>query len=341
MNSSTPYNQYALCREMLQTPEVIRAFDSAAVEHVAPASDMILLTGEGSSRIFPARQTITRGLREGWPLQIVTEGACQSREYQLAGYHVYVASNSGRTAEGVALLRDLRTRGATTAPAATTGIVAHGETPIATEADSCVVLSCGGEDAVAATKSVVEQALVYDTVLSAAAGSPPPDLPLLADLFAAVVELPLPVDAASLSGPVYWAGRNDGVAEELALKTNEITRMPSLFLEGTYAVHGIEEVMNPRETVILVDPFADQIEAFDRVLRRGVGLTVVAIASHPTPFPTLIVPDGGALAPYLHLAAGWNLLVEMGLARGVDLDHPARARKVGNEVQDSTGPAGA
>jgi len=34
---------------------------------------------------------------------------------------------------------------------------------------------------------------------------------------------------------------NNGVAEELALKTNEITRKKSAFLEGTFAVHGIEE----------------------------------------------------------------------------------------------------
>jgi glucosamine--fructose-6-phosphate aminotransferase (isomerizing) len=30
------------------------------------------------------------------------------------------------------------------------------------------------------------------------------------------------------------------------------------------------------------------------------------------------------------MAAGWNVLVEAGLALGVDLDKPQRARKVGN-----------
>jgi len=43
------------------------------------------------------------------------------------------------------------------------------------------------------------------------------------------------------------------------------------------------------------------------------------------------VPDAGAMTPYVFLAAGWNLLVEIGLALGVDLDKPQRARKVGNE----------
>jgi glucosamine--fructose-6-phosphate aminotransferase (isomerizing) len=31
------------------------------------------------------------------------------------------------------------------------------------------------------------------------------------------------------------------------------------------------------------------------------------------------------------MAAGWNVLVEAGLALGVNLDKPLRARKVGNE----------
>ena len=45
---------------------------------------------------------------------------------------------------------------------------------------------------------------------------------------------------------VYFAGRNNGVAEEITLKTNEITHKKSDYLEGTYAVHGIEEVMTAR-----------------------------------------------------------------------------------------------
>jgi glucosamine--fructose-6-phosphate aminotransferase (isomerizing) len=45
------------------------------------------------------------------------------------------------------------------------------------------------------------------------------------------------------------------------------------------------------------------------------------------------VAKAGLDAPYLQLMAGWNLLVEIGLATGIDLDKPERARKVGNEFQ--------
>ncbi|MBN1406994.1 MAG: hypothetical protein JW956_04360, partial [Calditrichaceae bacterium] len=130
---------------------------------------------------------------------------------------------------------------------------------------------------------------------------------------------------------IYFAGYNDGVAEELTLKTNEITRKKSDYLEGTYAVHGIEEVMDANDIVFVVDPIDEEIEKFQEVLVDGVGLKVVAISTKETPFNTIKVPNAGAMNPYIFLSAGWNLLVEIGLAAGIDLDKPERARKVGNE----------
>ena len=121
------------------------------------------------------------------------------------------------------------------------------------------------------------------------------------------------------------------MAEELTLKTNEIARKKSDFLEGTYAVHGIEEVMDPRDVVVVIDPIADEEAKFETVLVDGVGLTVVAISTVDTRFPTIRVPDAGEMNPFVFLAAGWNLLVEIGLALEIDLDKPERARKVGNE----------
>ena len=145
-----------------------------------------------------------------------------------------------------------------------------------------------------------------------------------------------PIDAglvarASKAGTIYLAGYNDGVAEELTLKTNEITRKKSDFLEGTYAVHGIEEVMDPADIVFVIDPIDEEIEKFQQVLVKGVGLMVVAIADRPTPLPTIRVPSAGEMTPYVYLCAGWNLLVEIGLATGINLDKPQRARKIGNE----------
>ena len=93
------------------------------------------------------------------------------------------------------------------------------------------------------------------------------------------------IEAAAAAPTIYFAGYNDGVAEELTLKTNEITRKKSDYLEGTYAVHGIEEVMDKNDIVFVVDPIEEEMSKFHDVLVQGVGLKVIAIADRPTPFP--------------------------------------------------------
>lgn len=338
---------------MLETSRVVQDFDESRAATLGPTEAFAFLTGEGSSRIFPAKRLRAQALRERYRTRIETEGATQAGEYDLAGTHVFVASNSGKTAEAVRLLRSLRTADEGRKPRALTAVVAHAGGPISAETDETFVLGCGNEDAVAATKSVVEQALFYDVAFRAVEGRSFPNRDALSSAIEETLTAALPDEvvaalsgrdlaggdgrggAPSGGGTIYFAGRNDGVAEELALKTNEITRRPSGYLEGTFAVHGIEEVMTANDLVVVVEPFPEEEAKFDTVLRQGVGLSVVAISSRPTRFPTLRVSHLEDGQPYVDLCAGWNLLVELGLAAGIDLDKPERARKVGNEFVGS------
>ena len=329
------YQRFALVRDMLDTSDIIAKFNSNQaidVAHQIAGVGRLLMTGEGSSRIFPAKNAIAHARRQGWPLQLHTEAGRQSKEYDLASWAVFALSNSGRTAEVIDLYQSLRERdhshlfSLTAFPDSKLGSLAH----------RAFVLSCGPEGAVAATKSVIEQALFHRALLEHAAKQPTlgSKLSMLADQFREALTTSIPpelVTKLANARTIYWAGRNDGVAEELTLKTNEITRKRSDFLEGTYAVHGIEEVMDASDVVIWIDPYAGSLSKFDDVLVKGVKLTVIAVSSQPTPFPTIVIPDAGDLSGFVQMAAGWNLLVETGIALGINLDKPERARKVGNE----------
>mgnify|MGYP005837250401 FL=1 len=387
-----PYRRFTLCQDMWDSIQVFWSFDPACTAPFvgilrSEAIEGVLLTGEGSSRIFPAKRAIYETLRQGPGIRVkreadlpektkthtflslYTEGATQALEYPLGGYAVFGASNSGRTKEVVRLFQTLREKG----HRHLYGITAHAKSPLEELSHRAYVLGCGKEGAVAATKSVMEQALFYQALFGAvsraqtAVGTLPKDSyrrcgghpdgseaqpasgapseavqrkgkgfgPGIAGMLEHVLSMeldPKVVRKLSQAETLYFAGRNNGVAEELSLKTNEITRKKSDFLEGTYAVHGIEEVMNPVDAVVLVDPFSQEEEKFHEVLVKGVGSYVCAIANRPTSFPTILIPDGGPFGNYLELAAGWNLLVEIGLQLGIDLDKPIRARKVGNEV---------
>jgi hypothetical protein len=79
MNLTDPkFKDFALVKEMLETVEVIRGFGygqgCAAVEEIKKAG-RLFLTGEGSSRIFPAKNMMCEMMRAGASVSVTTEGA--------------------------------------------------------------------------------------------------------------------------------------------------------------------------------------------------------------------------------------------------------------------------
>ena len=330
------YTQFALCREMLETTDIVKNFKLEGADAVASAiksTGKLFFTGEGSSRIFPAKNAMAVAMRKGINLTLATEGDRQAGEYDLSSFAVFAASNSGQTKEIIWLFDKLKKAGQKNL----FGLTANKKTKLEEMSDAAFVLTCGKEDAVAATKSVAEQALFYQALLGKVSGdccSCSCDLNALGDAIEDALTLeidPEIVKAIAGAGTIYFAGRNDGVAEELTLKTNEITRKKSDYLEGTYALHGIEEVMNPDDVVIFIDPYEAELEKIDETLVKGVGMKVFAVSTKDTGFPTIKIKDVGNLNTYVQLAVGWNILVEVGLSLNVNLDKPVRARKVGNE----------
>lgn len=328
MQTGSPY---ALINEMLETPGVLRRFSPDATKAWRKNLDAkpLFLTGEGSSRIFPAKHAVHLARRLGRKQAVVTEGARQAAEYDLSSYGVVGVSNSGRTREIVTLFEALRAKDIETFV-----VTAAAGSRITELSAGVQVLSCGAEQATAASKTVVEQALILQSLVDDASWG---NLDAAADAMEAVLRAAPPrgiVEMLKDAPVVYFAGRNDGVAEELALKANEIARVKSMYLEGTYALHGIEEVMRRGEALVLIDPCPEDLAKYDELLAQRAGVNVVAIAGRETPFPDLLVPEVTGFGVYLRLAAGWSLLVETGLARGVNIDKAERARKIGNEISN-------
>jgi len=327
------YNAFALCKEMLETAAVVKKFDPSVgkiANAIKGSYRGILLSGEGSSRIFPAKHAMMKCFRSKSTLTPITEGATQALDYELSDYMVLGASNSGKTKEVIRLFHKLKEQG----HRGLIGLTSHQGTPLAELSDFAHVLNCGAENAVAATKSVVEQSLFVLSLLSHLNDRELPKLEGLSEAIEACLTLKLDatlVAKAAKAETLYFSGRNDGVAEELTLKTNEITRKKSDFLEGTYGVHGIEEVMSKSDVVVLINPFESEEEKFETCLKNGVGLEIIAVSHRQTRFPTILIPECKEWQSILELCLGWNLLVEIGLYLNIDLDKPQRARKVGNE----------
>ncbi len=332
--TDSKYKDFALVKEMLETADVVAKFDFAQTKAIAKMlvkTGRVFLTGEGSSRIFPAKSFISAALRLGASFATATDGSFQAAEYDLSNWLVCGASNSGQTKEIVALLKKLKDAGHQNL----VGVTANAGTKIFDVTDETILLSCGKEDAVAATKSVVEQALVYRSILvnlglcgcdarKEEAGR------LMTEIMTTEYD-PEIISKLAAAPTLYFAGRNNGVAEELTLKTNEITRKKSDYLEGTYLLHGVEEVMRAGEACVLIDPFPSECEKIKELIAGRAGVYVVAVSTEDTIFPTIKLPKCCGYAPFFQLVAGWNLLVQTGVSLGVNLDKPERARKIGNE----------
>jgi len=328
------YAQFYLVQEMMGTVDTVRKFnpsDSDFVTNSAVKTGRIMFSGEGSSRILPAKNAIRKALRFGLDTCCHTEGSHQASEYDLSKYTVICDSNSGRTKETLMLANQLKAQGHKDY----FGLTANENTPLE---DVCIktnVLKCGWENAVAATKSVVEQALFCESIIWKLAGKDMNSaLKTLPEKLEEALTLQIPAEIVEWvrgAKTIYFAGMNDGVAEELTLKTNEITRRKSDFLEGTYALHGPEEVMQDGDIVFVVKPIESEYAKYQTVF-NGANVHVVAIDTKETPFTTVVVPDAGELQAYVDLCAGWNILVEIASADGINLDKPQRARKVGNEM---------
>ena len=329
------YSQYYLVQEMMGTVDTVRKFNPADSKFVADSAakkGAIFFSGEGSSRIMPAKNARRKAMQWGLKTNVQNDGSHQGMEYDLSGYTVLLDSNSGRTKETLLLAQELKAKG----HGDVFSLSANPDTPLEQACVKGHVLKCGWEEAVAATKSVVEQGLFCESIMWHLAGKDmAPALKGLAEKVETALTLDVPAEIVEWvkgAHTIYFGGMNDGVAEELTLKTNEITRRKSDFLEGTYAVHGIEEVMQEGDIVFLVNPIESEYDKFLKVF-AGAKVHVVAIDTKSTPFEkTIIVPEAGEMQPYVYLCAGWNILVEIGMADNINLDKPERARKIGNEM---------
>ena len=333
-NKESKYKKFALVMEMLETPSIIKDFNAKNLEEpvrTIKKTKKVFLTGEGSSRIFPAKNMIYNALKTNPELAIYSEGARQAAELNLKDYVLFAASNSGKTKEVISLFMGKKAH-------SKFALTQNTKSPLKKYSNKTFILNCGNEKAVSATKSVIEEALFYHDLLLNIFGNgiSKNTLNELSEKASKVLEMKLNkkiISKTSKARVLYFAGRNNGVAEEAALKTNEITRKKSCYLEGTYAVHGIEEAMDKNEAIVLIEPFKEEEKKFMEVLVNGVGMHVIAISSRKTLFPTIKIPSMKDYDTYLQLLACWNLLVEIGINLGINIDKPKRARKIGNEIK--------
>src|SRR4051812_4082079 len=134
--SDSKYSQFGLVRDMLATSSVVSSFSAEQAKDTGRAiaqAGRLLLTGEGSSRIFPAKHAIMQARHFNWPITLHTEAGRQAQEYELSNWAVFAASNSGKTSEVIKLFTELKSRGHKNL----FGLTAHDDSKLAELCDKC------------------------------------------------------------------------------------------------------------------------------------------------------------------------------------------------------------
>jgi len=326
-------------KEMIESADVIKNFNLGVTEKLAEeiGSKRIIFTGMGSSVLFPAKHAKNRAFELNINNKIEAYFASELLSHNdFSDTFVILCSNSGMTKETILLQEHIKKRGAEYA-----AVTAVPNSILAKRCEQKIIMQCGFEKGVAATKSVIEQGLILDSLvlnLGKKQGKKI-DFKKLKGLISNAHKSILwnininvkksIIDALADASFIYIIGRTTGVADEIALKMHEIARKSAFFYPDTHIVHGIEESIESNP-IVLFEPskfknfIGDFINFSKRTNCRLFGIDnqkiIEGIKIKLTPY----------FENYCLLAGGWGLLRNIAKKINIDMDKPKKAVKIGN-----------
>src|SRR3989338_6384445 len=326
-------------KEMLESADVIKKFDFGITKNLAKeiGSKRVIFTGMGSSVLFPAKQAKNRAFELNIRNRVEEFFASELLSCKdFSDTFVMLCSNSGMTKETILLQEHIKKMGAKH-----TAITAVPDSVLAKRCKNKIIMQCGFEKGIAATKSVIEQGLILDSLIFNLAKNQGRKIELekinkslasaskniLSNIDAKVPKNML--DALADSHFIYFAGRTTGVADEITLKAHEITRKSAFFYPDTHIVHGIEESIESNP-MVLFEPskFKKFIGDFRGFSKRAncklFGIDDVEIIGGVKIKSTPYFED------YCLLAGGWGMLRSIAGKLNLNIDKPKKALKVGN-----------
>lgn len=332
--------------EMAQSASVLANFDDAVARQLGKkiAGRPIYFTGMGSSLIFPAANAKKRAalllpdqkIEIAYISNIIVENIPQSS-------YIFLASNSGRTVEILAMADSLKKRGIEFF-----GITTNSDSPLAELCkNDLYVLQAPFERGVAATKSVIEQGLFYDALIHSIANK---EFPLnkgkkeskrVCDLMTANFDFQLAenvVSAGIFGKTYYWIDHDNGAGEELALKSCEIAGKRGVYESGTQILHGRGEVIKKNDLVFVLDAYDYSQKDLESLagLTKKTGSKLVVVGKNEdeklrglklNEFYFIHADVEKGFEAYCVLPACWNFLRDVGKATGRNIDFPEIAEK--------------
>ena len=259
----------------------------------------------------------------------------------MAGATAIGLSQSGQTPDVVTYLERARRNGAFTV-----ALTNDPASELADVAEAVLPLDAGSEEAVAATKTYVNQVAALGLLAAHAAGEGREFaegirrvVDELHSLIPALERRVLPVASAfSFTGRMFVIGRGPefATAREIALKLLETTRIAAEPLTATDLAHGPVAALDPLFPVwaiasedeslsAVLEGAARSRQAGAALIASGAAADAVPDAAYRLPLPNLGSP---LLGPLLSVVPGQLFAWALARARGLDPDRPRGLSKV-------------
>lgn len=326
--------------EMTKAADIVRGFSPHHARKVLlPAPDVrshsIHIIGEGSSRHFPAGNFMYHARRHAAASQWNREayGGREADDVNHNKASIILVSNSGNTRELIDFFDASPQWMQSNMSLITAG--ANSELARRISSDKTVLLQCGKERGTAATMSVMEQAMVLQSLISEEPFGREPQKEAARFIGHQVMNTRLSsqlIDTIANASSIQIAGPDNGVAEELTLKFQETLGTRINAHTNTGIVHGPHRSLQEGDVAIVIEPSKADEAKLTETLQGARKAQIISISSTPTSFPTIEIPRGRALGGYFQLAAGWRILLDVAQHMGVEadkFDKPEGVHKVG------------
>ncbi len=331
-------------KEMIESVDVIKNFNLELTKGLAKKikkRERIIFTGMGSSVLFPANNAKSRAFELNIKNRVEVYFASDLLNINdFSDSYVFLCSNSGMTKETILLQDYLKKK-----KVKYIAVTAVPDSILAKRCKDKIIMQCGFEKGVAATKSVIEQGLILDSLILNIARNQGIRIDFkkierfLLDASKNIlrnINVNVPsrmLNSLADASMFYFVGRTTGVAQEITLKAHEITRKSAFFFPDTHIAHGIEESIESNP-LILFEPskFKKFIDDFKRFSERT-NCKLFGIDKYK-------IIDGTKIksTPYFEnyclLAGGWGLLLKTAKKMGLDIDKPKKIAKVGNPYRE-------
>lgn len=317
-------------RAMMQEPKKLEAFAEAIT-----GAKSVVLTASGSS--YHAATLLKNRLSKEARMRcdVVLSGEFEGYEHLVDGDTVLVAfSQSGETADVLEAVKKGRERGAKVLT-----VVNAAGSSLARESDTVLLLNCGPEVGVAATKSFTAQVMVGNMIADAVVGQSTAREPKkVSAQIADVLRLEGRVReiARELSNRTdfYFIARGSHypVAQEGALKLKELAYVHAEGMPASELKHGTLALIEKGTPVVVI---ANSQEGFDSTVSNAMelqarGAEIIGISDRVNPvFRHFIeIPSANAsVAPILEVIPLQLLAYFMATERKNDPDYPRNLAK--------------